>query len=172
MDSDNFSVVLHQSKDDAAAYNMKIQSEVLPLSSQVSIINLLRTFASKKFIVSHRRRCRVEVVHLTLLAGSLALESRPATFHRFDVVTQWKKRWIFTSKQPADGKIQQPSIENVRIVSFDSPLRKYNEHRPTFCRFSNLFLARSASRWRISNLFTFSRIVSRTHYTLNSTSYN
>lgn len=165
-------VVLH---DAAVQANMNIRKKIKihkVSASFVSIINLLRTFRiEKSYRLTSSPRERVVAVHLTL-PRSLALKRTRAR------VSEERSDEFSLRRDSLSScwKSQQKRIKNVRIVE---PLRftslrrrKYNEHRPTFCRFSNLFLAKKRSLWRILFTFFFNFFMYRTAalqlHTLNS----
>lgn len=154
MDSDDFCLWSYTTPPCKQTWTYEKKIKIHKVSASfVSIINLLRTFRiEKSYRLTSSTRERVVAVHLTL-PRSLALKRTRAR------VSEERSDEFSLRRDSLSScwKSQQKRIKNVRIVE---PLRftslrrrKYNEHRPTFCRFSNLFLAKKRSLWRI--LFTF-----------------
>lgn len=132
----------------------------MPLSSQLSIFHArAHSHRKAKFIVLHRvARCSPDTA-VCWLAGTQKARNRQSTESDRE-----KKRWIFTSTddsllvgkaahfRPAEENQECPHCRTTASVQFNHR-RKYNEHRPTFCRFSNLFLARSAHSPRFGEFY-------------------
>lgn len=166
MDSDNFCCGLTRRTSDAphttCEWNSKAKN-IKSLASFVSIINLPcapRTFASKSKIYRLTSSCELFTWHCCVLTCWHSKGPQPTIYRE----RREKKRWIFTSTddsllagkaahfRPAEENQECPHCRTTASVQFNHR-RKYNEHRPTFCRFSNLFLARSAHSPRFGEFY-------------------